>query len=432
MSSILRRPSPGNRYIVVSGDRLDNIEKSAYGSVQNILENANIYLQNRASNGNISLENRPTIYPGDVLTIPELPAIREIKTTGVERRTTGLERDQITIKLGGRTLDYESARVLVTMDTATDGWSARIQWQPGQDPELDKLLLPYTYPSAQVYIGNELVINGALYAVNPEQTTSGLTMNLEGFSFTADVIDSTMPLPYVAANITLKERADQLLRHLGLESKLDTGVDGGGSFDRVTGEVDDTIYDHLVSLASQRGLLVSSTATGNILFTRTTQSAPVGTISTGDPLPTGWGASFDGRGLYNVITALGESPGGATKQARVTDDNIPKSRFLTFRADDTTEGTIEAAAAWRRTKQFADALSIPYPVSGYYAPDGSRFRQNTKITIVSPEIFVPDGYTFLIKQVEYQSSASGQSSTLSLVPPGVYTGGDIELPWRTT
>lgn len=424
MPNINPLPTAGFRYVVVSGDRLDNIEKSAFGYITGTVEDANPQLQGRP----ISLENRPTIYPGDVLNIPEDPNRRELKTENAESQLSDKDKNEITLIIGDIDVKFESIRIIRTMDTASDTWAARVAWTPGFDPKFDDLILPYAYPNAKVYIGNELIMSGSLYSVAPEQSNSGLTLTLEGFSFVADVIDSTMPAPYEQEDINLEDRANQLLKHIGIKAIFES--DPGGIFDRVTGEVTDTIFSHLSELATQRGLLMSSTPEGNLLFAKAATGTPVGTIASGDPLPIGWGAKFDGRKLFNQITAIGESPGGVSKKSTVTDKNVPKSRFFTFKADNTKDGDIENAANWKRSKQFADALTIPYPVSSWYAPNGELWRENTLVTIWAPEIFVPDGFTFLIRQVEYVLANSGISATLSVVPPEAYTGEEIVLPWE--
>lgn len=426
MSNILPYPTAGALYIVIPGDRLDNIEKAAFGYVTGTLEGTNPQLAGRP----ISLENRPTIYAGDILTIPLDPNREELKTEQSKAQMAGKPDDEMTLIIGNYDVPFDSIRAIVTMDTGADSWSARIQWTPGLDKDLDAIAIPYGYPKAQLYIGNQLLITGAMYSVMPEFSKDGLSLTFEGFSFAADVIDSTMPTPFEQEDISLEDRANQILQHIGIKSEF--GSPQGGQFDRVTGEITDTIWSHLQSLAAQRGLLVNSTPEGNLLFTKTTESAPVGTIESGDPLPIGWGAKFDGRLLFNQITAIGESPGAPTKQATVTDDNVPRSRFITFKADNTIAGDLEAAANWKRSKQFADALTIPFPVSGWYAPDGTLWKENTLVTIVSPEIFVPNGFTFLIRSVEYVLENSGRTATLQIVPPNVYTGERIVLPWEVS
>lgn len=424
MSNIAARPTQGKQYKVVPGDRLDNIEKSAYGFVTGTLENANTFIKGRA----ISLENRPTIYPGDILFIPFSAVEQELKTDQAKVHLQGKSQDSMTLILEDREIQFDSMRIIRTMDTVADGWTARIQWQPGKDTELDSLLIPYGYPKAQAYIGNQLLVNGVMYSVNPEQTKQGLILNLEGFSYTADIIDSTCPAPYTQNNVTLEQRANQMLQNIGIRTVME--FEDESPFDKVTGDIDVTIFDHLASLAAQRGFLLSSSVEGNLIFTKTKTDAPVGTLESGAPQGISWGARFDGRLLFNSITAIGESPGKPTNNATVKDDNVPRSRFQTFKANETTEGNIEKAALWKRSKQFADALSIPFPVSGWYAPNDTLWRENTQVVVKSKEIFVPDGFTFLIRQCEYIFENSGATTTLNLVPPQVYTGERIVLPWE--
>ena len=419
---ITARPTPGNQYRVVWGDRLDFIEKEAYGSIKGVIEAANPFLAKRQ----ISLENRPIIYNGDILTIPIIPELRKIRTS-----ISGKDKNQLTIIIGDREIRYESARAARTMDTCADACNFKIPWTPGKDKKLDNLLKPFTYPDAQVFIGNELIISGALYGISPDVSTSGTIITGEIYSYTVDLIDSTMPKPYEANNITLKERANQLIKNFGIKSVFD--FEDSAKFERVTADRTDTVFNHLSSLAAQRGFLISSTPSGDLLFTKAkTNQKPVGTIESGKQGAFSWGANFDGRKKFNSITAIGESPGNPSRQSTVIDSNVPKSRFMAFAADETTDGNIETAAAWKKSKINAESLTIPFPVAGWYAPDKTLYKENTLITIKSPEIFCPDGFTFLISQVEYVSEESGQTSTLQLLPPSVYNNDiDIIFPWET-
>ena len=51
------------------------------------------------------------------------------------------------------------------------------------------------------------------------------------------------------------------------------------------------------------------------------------------------------------------------------------------------------------------------------------------MTLESPSLFVPDGFDFLIRSVEYLFSESGVTANLELVPPQVYSGEAITEPW---
>lgn len=414
-------PKQGFQYQVKYGDRLDFIEKSAYGYVTGLIEGANPFLAKRQ----ISLENRPIIIAGDILNIPFLPDLKKLKT-----KLTGKDKNTMTIVIGDREINYISARLVRTMDTAADGCTCVISWAPGKDPELDELIKPFQYPDVQVFIGNELLLSGLLYGVAPEVSADGITATLEIWSYTADMIDSDVTEPLEANNITLQDWANQKLQPLGIKAIFE--FDPGGPFDRITADKGTKIFDSLSELAAQRGLLLTSDVQGNALFTKAKTGAPVGTLESGQAGPLGWGAKFDGRVLFNSITAYGESPGSPVKSAQSIDENVPRSRFMSFKADDTTDGDIQKAADWKRAKLNAQALTIPFPVSYWYAPNGTIYRENTSITIKSTEIFVPNGFDFLITRVEYLAEISGLTSILQLLPPSVYNGDNLVFPWETT
>jgi len=416
-------PTPGYQYRVKRNESPNIIENHAYGSVKGVLENANPFLLERRYVG-----GRATIYTGDELIIPLLPEIREIKTEKEDFQLASKNKNDFTIVIGSREIKFQSARAIRTMDTAADSWTARVAWNPGQDADFDNLIKPYTYQDAKVFIGDERIITGSLYTPTTNKSNSGITVDLEGFSYTADAIDSTMVPPYEVSNITPEDRANQLLNHIGVKSVFDFNF--GGPFDRLTAEITDTIFSHLQEMIGQRGGLFSSTPYGNALFTRAkTDGAPVGTLEAGGTFYNSIGGKFDGRKMFNSITAIGESPGNTSKKATVNDSSIPRSRFFTFKADDTTDGDIENAAAWKRSQLYADAYTIQLPVTGWYSPNGTLWRENTLVTVIDPVIFAPDGFTFLIRQVEYVLENSGRTAILSLVPPTVYSGGKIILPW---
>ncbi len=200
----------------------------------------------------------------------------------------------------------------------------------------------------------------------------------------------------------------------------------------MTAEETETIFAYLARYASQRGILISSTITGDLLFLRadTTQRV-IGSIDYDQPLATDWEAIYDGRKLYNIYRLTGQSPGNNDKAVTVTDDRVPRSRFLTFSADDTTATDISNAAKWRRSKQLAEALTISLPVTDWYVPNtNTLWREGKLVTVRSDVLGIPDGYVFLIKSVEFELSSTGRQARLDLVPPAVYTGEKIDYPWK--
>ena len=427
MSDIRSKPTPGFQYRVVGGDRITRISATAYGTQENarLIVGANPQLTGRP----ISLEDLPTIYAGDVLNIPLIPANVALRNEGTKLTIAGKTAEDFTLIIDGLEIPVQSAKIVRTMDTAADGWTGRLAWNPGDNKEIARRLLPYALPDASVYLGGNLQINGILYNVEPEMTVAGIVKNLEGFSFTADAIDSSVKSPYEKNNITLQQRAEEQIQHIGIRAIFES--DGGGKFDRMTADPTDTIFGHLAKYARQRSILISSTVTGDMLFNQANVNGkPVGTLEETQPLPLDWSAKYDGRQRFNSYKVIGQSPGGVSKTATAIDENVPRSRFKTIEANDTIAGDIQAVADWQRSKQLADALTIPFPVSDWYDPGGNLWTPNTIVTIISPTLDVPQGFNFLIRAIEFDYSTRGRSAILSLIPPQVYTTEELPEPWR--
>jgi len=419
----MSNPIPGKQYTVVVGDTLSDIAARAYGDGTRW---PTIFNANQST---LKSDDPDVIFPGEVLIIPELPELKKLKND--LKQKIDRDKNKISIIIGGRDIPFINSSVIRTMDTVADAFSGVFAWEPGVDNQLDQITAPYSYSEAEAYIGGELLVSGNLYIVNQEIGNSGRTKSLICFSKTADLIDSNLKPPYEKAGVTLLQRCDELAGPYGIKTIIDDGVDASGQFDRVTAREDDKIFKHLNSLARQRSLLLSSTREGDLLITQAkTKLKPVGTIEEGQAGTVKFAASFDGRKRFNVYRAITDTPDKFDKKIGIAkDDRVPKSRFFTFKSNDSTAGSVKKVAEWQRSKQLADALTIPFPVTGFYDPSGDLWQENTLVTVVSKTIGVPNGFTFLIRRVEYKEENGGLTSTLNLVPPQVYTSEAIVEPW---
>lgn len=422
------RPIPGRQYVVNQDGDLDEMATQAYGDPGG---SAKIWGANRP-------RKSKSVKRGEVFIIPgEKPA----------DQLTGKAPEDFTVIIGGVEVPIMSGRIVRTMDTGADGWSGKIAWEPGQYREIDRVTRPYGYERTAAYLGNELQVAGCLYTVSPEMDHSGLSKELIGYSFTVDAIDSSMLPPYQSENITLKQLANELCGPLGIKAVFE--ADFGGAFTRTCADEGEKIFEHLAKLAAQRGGLVSNTRQGDMLFHRAkTEQVPVGTLEESQPLVMGWKAVYDGRKRYHAYKCItqglkgrstapeiwGSTPTGpAVKRSppsvTALDTGCPRPRWLTFKADDVTQGNVKNAANWKRNRHFIDALTLPFPVSSWYAPNGKLWDTNTLVTIVSRTLGVPRGFTFLIRHVEFEFDHKGRTAMLYVVPPEAYSGKDIGEIW---
>lgn len=421
----MSRPVPGKQYTVENENSLSEIAEIAYGdsSKWGIIFDAN--------QRNLRSKNPDLIFPGEVLIIPELAALKNATDNLLDasENKTGLR-----IEIDGQIIKHQSAKILVTMDTAADAWTATTQWVPGEDEKFDKVTAPYSYAPAKAFIDNTRLVTGTLYMSNPKLTANGRTKNLHGYSATIAIVDSNLhPDTFEQNDITLEERAQKLMNPYGLKVIKDAGVDTGGAFDRVSASKQEKIFDHLAILARQRNVLISSTPLGNLLLTRANvNSAPVDIIEEAvNPDAENFEAKFDGRKRFSTWRISCKTPKKKeSKSATARDKNVPITRHKNLTVDNSSKGDIQKVADWERSKRFIEALTIPFFVPNWYDSSGRLWRVNTLVTVKSLTIGIKDGFDFLIRQIEFDEKNNQRSAILSLVPPQVYTGEEIIEPWR--
>lgn len=409
---------------------------------------------------------------------------------------------ELILYIDGYRVYPEQAELLRTMDSGCDGFNFTIPWEPGKDPSLDDVTKPFGYQEMECFIDGHLQLMGRVYNIETTTNEGGTIKNIECFSKTADIVDSTMIPPYEANNIGLLARCKQQCEQFGIGVIVDEDIQlfrkktittkrnmtkkekenylrkllksvpndfpihtskenyesfnqkmdeirraSSGQFkivrgrktiyeeikfSRVAAKKTDKIFDHLKSLASQRGYLLSCTREGDLFITKAnTDGKSTGTIEEGSAIASEYGAKFNGRNRFAKYRALAKSSRKSkTNQASVANDNVVSvPRYLTFNTPDNLPGEAQNAAEWMKNKVLADALTIPFPVNSIYGPDGNLWDPNTLVTVISKTIGCPDGFTFLIRNVRFIYNVSGITAKLDLVPPTVFTTGAIEEPW---
>lgn len=413
----MSKPIPGQLYEVQSGDTLERIASIAYGDISYVRD---ISLANQAKN----------IIPGVILYLPFEIISRINPQTDFrpkKRIVPQVATDGLVLLIGGLEIPTESLRFFESIETVVDGWTAVIAWTPGEKPELDAIVRPYSYADAHIFMDRELLGAGRLYTTTPGLKTRQ-ELSLECWSFTADFMDSALKPPYEENSVTLKQRAETLAMPFSLLVTFTLEQDG--IFDRVTATAEQTAGSHLLDLAKQRGALVSSTAEGGLLISIPDPNVvPVGTIEEGVEGFTGFEGSFDGRLRFSDYRMIGDTPFDEPNNAVSKDSAVRVPRFRTKTLNETTIGEMQRAVDWEKTKFLADALTLPITAQGFKAANGKRWKKGDTVTLISPTLFINDGFTMLIKSVEFLDDSKGEITRLTLVPPSVYSGGDIEEPW---
>jgi len=145
----MARPEQGQLYTVKPNDTIHTIERAAYGRVVNRVVQANYDL---LKNRGISDEGLPILYAGDSLFIPIY------KNRYFDQPITADFDTQLLVKLNGVELPGALAgRISRAMNRIASGFVFDVPFDITSREELD-LFRPYTYHTAQLYIGGELYI----------------------------------------------------------------------------------------------------------------------------------------------------------------------------------------------------------------------------------------------------------------------------------
>jgi prophage tail gpP-like protein len=412
------KPIPGKQYTIVDENTLSQVAARAYGDAQlwPRIWQAN---QTRLQSGNPDL-----IFPGETILIPEIPE-RELPAIPASQK----DPNAFFIDLEGQEVRPIETRVIRAIDTVANECRIVIPYAVGEFPLLDEKVKPRTYTKTKVSIGGERVLTGRLYQRTP-RVSGGKTLEMIINSSTVDLVDSDMKPPFEFNNITIEELLDKLVKPLGFNTRILVD-DTGGPFERVTINQGEKYGQFFTRLTRQRGLLLTCDQFDRPVLTRANLTdAPIATLEEGiTPGVTGWSNAFNDRDGFREYRAVGRNPLDGNVEATATDERVPRSRFKTVTADESTSGNIQDRANWAKNKSLADALSFPLTVVGHRDPQGDLWIENKQVTIISPTLFIPKGFNFLINRVEYVDGGNGRTTVLHFVPPTVYTQGEIIEPW---
>jgi prophage tail gpP-like protein len=319
--------------------------------------------------------------------------------------------------------EVKSATLLLSCDAAADGFTAVVPYFRDLPSLLnrDDLLSPPSYPSAEVYLGGVKMFSGKLYQRKPKFSRSGCYRTLVGWSPIADAIDSAVTPPLEANNVTLTAHATALLAPFGLKVVWLGGVDL--PFTRATPKREDTVFEHLARLAKQRGLLIMSGSDGEVIFQQIATGEPVAYFTEGVPPFDEAEIDLDGRKWFGQYVCYSKAPRG-NKQATAVDDRFPISRRTTVNAPDGSDADMKITAEWEARKRFADGIAFQHQVPSWWTnatPAAVLWEPNQLVRVTSPTMFLPNGFDFLTRSVEYRfDAADGTRATLDLVSPTAF------------
>jgi prophage tail gpP-like protein len=312
-------------------------------------------------------------------------------------------------------------------------------------PELRATFKPFQFRPLEVLISGDPLFTGVLVDVAPRTGPDATTLTCSGYSRAAMLEDVNLPadkVPFQAAGLSLKQIAERVAGVYGVGVIMD-GPEGA-SFRSVKTrskrldtklEHDQKLGDFLAQLAKQRGLVITSTTRGDLLFQESVKPGnPVARFVEGEPPIVGITPTFSPQEYYSEITGFTSAKRGSGG-SKFTQRNERLAggvlRALSFHLDDIEKGDAPKAVAAKMGRMFANCFSITLQLPTWRDPSGALWSPNTTVLLTAPGAMVYAETELLVRDVFLKRSNGEQTATLGCVLPGVFSG-DIpaKLPWE--
>ena len=304
---------------------------------------------------------------------------------------------------------------------------------------------PFSFKPLTLTVDGDPLFTGTLVDVNPTTDPGERKVACSAYSKPAVLEDSNLPAasaPFEASGLSLRQIAQRLCAPFGVGVVLE--VSDGAPFKKINSrnkkgdtqaEPDQRIQDFLVDLAKQRGLVISSTPRGELLFRKAVAPGnPVVRLEQGVPPLVSVVPTFSPQSYYSEITGFTSAKRGRVG-SKYTERNERLSggvlRSHSFKLEDTEKADAPAAVRFKVSRMFAAMCSFVVNVPTWRDSKGKLWEPNTTLMLKAPGAMIYTDYEFLIRDVYLKQSAGETTASLGLVLPGAFTESQPDfLPWQ--
>lgn len=399
-------------YKTVAGDTFNLISRKVYGT--------------ESEAGRIAKANPGTVEPLPIGVDLFVPLLQ----TTVSGNAVSNNPDEVAVLIDGVRFRFWST---IKINGSIDSFST-IELSAPFDQSLREVFRPLSFKPLVVTVGGSVLFTGTMIGVTPTIEEGRKAIIVSGYSRPGVLNDCTPPVsshPLEFDGQGLRQIAESLAAPFGIPVRF---IDSQGAiFDRVAANATQKIFSFFVTLASQRGLVITNNADGDLVFWKSINSGqPVAILEQGKSPLLSVTPTFNPQAYYSHITGLEPTVVGI-QGASYTVKNKHVSgvlRPLSFAVPDTLDADVKQATETKAGRMFGSMVSYSVRVATWRDPSGNLWEPNTLINLFAPDAMIYNSYKFLIRAVELSRDRSSESATLTIVLPGAFNGQIPEvLPW---
>lgn len=329
------------------------------------------------------------------------------------------------LKINDKEVDFfNSFSVALAYDSVGSTFGFKSYFNP-DNPDHKNIFRPLAYSQVKVEHEGELLITGTMLSNLFTEAPADELIDIAGYALPGVLEDCEIPIdiyPLQSVGLSLRQIAGKITKKFDLKMVVDDLVDS--DMDKVyrssTANENQSIKSYLGTLASQRNIVISHTAKGELLFTRPNiNAAPIADYSEGPR--TRIELSVDGQSMHSSITVHKEadSEGGNAGQSTINNPFVSAYRPKVKTQDSGNDvSTTEAA----RTALGEDLKAIRLTIQTDRWTAGDKIiRPNNIITITSPRLYLYDKTRWFVESVRLSGDNTQTTALITCCLPEVYS-----------
>jgi len=297
-------------------------------------------------------------------------------------------------------------------------------------PEYRAAFKPIFQPTS-IYIGGKLVVKGQSFS-NPSLSSDSNTVDVHGYAITGNLSKTPISEPYeFAAGASFTEIVTDVTRRFGIavtitraaREKADKPFD-----ERVEFSATEDAAGKIISLAKERGLIISSTASGRLLVTLPkTEGRIVQAFVSGNPPTTVIAPSFNADALHtSYIGFAADTPIESNVPDKVKLSSIKQPgilpRIRAISPPDSSNITLEDSVRAERGRAFAEWFKVNIEAEGWRDKNGDLYAPNTLVSVYNPRAFIYSETKLFIRAVTLTKSETRKYVKMEGILPEAYSG----------
>lgn len=331
--------------------------------------------------------------------------------------------NEVTIITNGQAISgWTSIQITRTMSSIAD--SFRISFLDSWVKQFPDV---YAGLGCSIKIDGVKIITGYIDSITPELSANEVKFELSGRSKTGDLVDcDRIQAPFSWKDIDIYRLSREVCEPFGISVLLDN-VLPGNRFDEISYEQGETVFSFLSKLAEQRGYILISNTTGDLVYTTAGNTRAEDSIIQGQNLAS-IKANFSLVNRFSNYVIKGQSikknnnawtDSNVSIKAETTDEQISRYRSKLITADTKiTTSSAQKKVNWEAQIRAGRSFKFTIVIPTWLQSNGDLWKENL-LTYVKSPLFRIDG-DYLLETVTYVLEPNDIYSELTFVDPVTY------------